>query len=788
MFTSVITSALEGILLDNNRNEKKEPIEQLPLLPLRGALTYPNMVLRIDVGRDKSVAALAKAMAGDHRMLVVAQRNASEDDPHIEDMYGVGTIVKVKQMVHGPDDTMRVLLEGQSRALLLDILEQGEFQLGLVKSFDSLVKDDDLKIMAHLRVMKRLARSYMKTRNIGNTELVQAVDGSEDADLLCDALAQHLLTSLKDKQEILESRDVMVRMQAICRLLSRELQLSQLENSIHEQVSEQMDKHQREYYLHEQIKVIQKELGDGEDLEREQLRQRLDASQMNETARAKAEAELKRLGRIAPGSPEGSVSRNYLDALLDMPWARPTPKKLDIAKARKTLDRDHEGLEKVKQRIVEYLAVSGLRGDLQGPILCLVGPPGVGKTSIAQSVARALGRPFVRVSLGGMRDEAEIRGHRRTYIGAIPGRIIAGIKQAGARNPVFLLDEIDKLGNDFRGDPASALLEALDPAQNATFTDHYLEAPFDLSQVLFITTANGTEGIPAPLLDRMELIRLPGYTAQEKAAIAKKHLWPKQIESNGLKGAGVKITKAAIDEVVEGYTREAGVRTLDRELAQVARKAAIRWMEDRAPIKVDADDVPTYLGPRRFTRDAIAKAPEAGQVNGLAWTSVGGETLTVEAVCLPGTGKVDLTGQLGDVMQESARAALSYIRSQADVLHIEPDFYKKCDLHIHVPEGATPKDGPSAGVALACAMVSAITKRPARQDVAMTGEITLRGRVLPIGGVKEKLLAAHRMGIKEVLLPMENEKDLDELPTDVRKALKVKLIGRVEQAIGTVLN
>ena len=774
--------------MDNNQQKKTDSIEQLPLLPLRGTLTYPHMVLRIDVGRGKSVAALTRAMQGDQRMIVVAQRDSSEDDPHIEDVYGVGTIVKVKQAVQMPDDTMRVLIEGQSRALLLEVLEQGSFQVGLAKPFTSVVHDDDLSIMAHLRVMKRLARGFMKFRNATNSELIQAVDGSEDADFLCDALAQHLLSSIKDKQEILECRDVMQRMQSICHILSREVKLTELENSIHERVHQALDKHQRDYYLNEQIRAIRNELGDDEELERDQLQKKLDASPMNDVARAKAQTELKRLSRVAPGTPEIGVARNYIETLLELPWALPKQKKLNLTRARSVLEKDHEGLEKVKQRILEYLAVSGLRGDLQGPILCLVGPPGVGKTSIAKSVARALSRPFVRLSLGGLRDEAEIRGHRRTYIGAIPGRIITNIKQAGAPNPVFLLDEIDKMSSDFRGDPASALLEALDPAQNSTFTDHYLDAPFDLSQVLFITTANSIEGIPAPLLDRMELIRIPGYTVSEKMRIARNHLWPRQLEQNGLKSKQIKITKAAIEDVIEGYTREAGVRTLERELGAIARKAAIAWLEKEEPLKIEARDVEAYLGVRQFVRSPLTKSPETGQVNGLAWTSVGGETLTVEAVCLPGTGKVDLTGQLGDVMQESARAALSYIRSQSNALNIDSDFYKTCDLHIHVPEGATPKDGPSAGVALACAMVSAITKRPARQDIAMTGEITLRGRVLPIGGVKEKLLAAHRMGIKEVLLPIENEKDLSELPADVRDQLTVKLIGQVEQALGAVLS
>ncbi len=766
-------------------------LEQLPLVPLRGTLAYPGLQLRVDIGRDKSLHALNRATEGDNLLLLVAQRDTQVSQPHIEDLYSVGTVARIKQVVKLPDDTLRVLVEGISRALLVDVLEQGELQIASFKRIQSRESGEEIELTAHLRVMKRFAKKLLAEKGQPNTELSAAIDGGDDAGALCDLLAHTLITSLKDKQQILESRDVLLRVQSLSKIISREIQLLELEQSIQQKVRESIDQHQKEYYLAEQLKAIRSELGDEEEIERDQLKQRLEGSSMNDVARGKAEHELKRLGHIPPGSPEGAVSRNYIEYLLDLPWGETTHDEIDLQKAKALLDAEHEGLDSVKRRILEFLAVLELKGNMRGPILCLVGPPGVGKTSIAQSVAKAIGRKFVRLSLGGLRDEAEIRGHRRTYIGAIPGRVVAGIKQAGSVNPVFLLDEIDKIAQDFRGDPASALLEVLDPEQNGTFSDNYIEAPFDLSKVLFITTANTTDSIPRPLLDRMELIRVPGYTLPEKQQIAKNHLWPKQISAHGLTSGQVKISAKGITEVIDGYTREAGVRQLERELGSIIRKAAVKWLQtpeaDRKPISITDKTVKDYLGARKFLHEQLEKHPETGLVNGLAWTSVGGETLSVEAICMPGSGKIDLTGQLGDVMQESARAALSYIRSRSDQLQIPADFYQRNDLHIHVPEGATPKDGPSAGVALTCAMVSAITKRPARQDIAMTGEVTLRGRVLPIGGVKEKLLAAHRMGISEVLLPKENEKDLDELPPEVRKALNVHMIRKVDQAISFVL-
>ena len=771
-------------------NKQKE-MEILPLLPLRGILVYPNMLLKVDVGRDKSIAALEKAMQDDQRIFTVAQRDAAVEEPHIEDLYGAGTVARIKQILRMPDESLRVLVSGEYRALLLDVEEQGEMQSAHFRRMISGCSVNEIETAAYLGVLKSLAREFFLTRGVSSPELLQIVEGEDGLDTLCDIVAVNLLSTLKDKQAVLECRDLCQRAQTLCDILSRETQVAEAEKQVAARVRERIDRHQREYYLTEQMRVIREELGDDEEREREELKARLGQSQMNAVAREKLETELKRMGHMAPGSPEGSVSRNYVEYMLDLPWGVYTAKRLNLERARKILQADHYGLEKVKQRILEFLAVSAIKENMKGPILCLVGPPGVGKTSIAQSVARALGRKFVRLSLGGVRDEAEIRGHRRTYIGAIPGRIVAGIKQAGSMDPVFLLDEIDKMASDFRGDPASAMLEVLDPEQNNSFSDHYLEAPLDLSSVLFITTANSLEGIPHALLDRMEVIPVSSYTLEEKIEIGKRHLWPKQLAEHGLKRSQVKLGAGVMREIIEGYTREAGVRSLYRELGTLCRKAAVALLEqpaeEKTPISIKLGDLKTYLGVRRFTRDMPLGRSETGVVNGLAWTQAGGETLSVEVAVMPGTGKLDLTGQLGDVMQESARTAYSYIRSRSQALHIPEDFHQKYDLHIHVPEGATPKDGPSAGVALTCAMVSAITGRAARQDVAMTGEVTLRGRVLPIGGVKEKLLAAHRVGIDTVLLPSENEKDLDELPAEVRGEMDVKMIGRVDQALEYVL-
>ncbi len=762
--------------------------EKLPLLPLRGLLAYPNMVLKIDVGRGKSLTAIERALGADQRVLVVAQRDATVEDPHVEDVYGVGTVVKIKQVIRLPDDTVRLLVEGESRALLLGVVEQDDVQLGELKRIEPRLAGRTLRLEAAMRTLKTLFFEYAAERGGISGELTSTVEGEEDPGTLSDLIAANALKGIRDKQQMLETRSVRARLDALMGILAREIELIRMEKRIHTRVHEKLDQHQKEYYLNEQLRAIHEELGDDDESEKDKFEKRLKQSKMNAEARAQVERELKRYQHMPSGAPEASVSRNYIECMLELPWGTMTHDRYDLASARRILDKEHFGLEKVKERILEFLAVGAVKDDLKGPILCLVGPPGVGKTSIARSVAHALRRKFVRLSLGGLRDEAEIRGHRRTYIGAIPGRIVSGVRTSGSMNPVFLLDEIDKLASDFRGDPASALLEALDPEQNRAFSDHYLEAPLDLSSVLFITTANSLDTIPRALLDRMEVIELEGYTRAEKAEIALRHLWPKQLKAHGLSKAQVKLSRAALDELIDGYTRESGVRTLERTLATLCRKTAVKLSEGgTAPLSIAPKTVASLLGARKFSSEPPLKEPEQGVVNGLAWTPFGGETLSIEVAVMPGSGTVDLTGQLGDVMKESARAAYAYIRSRSETLGIAVDFHKTHDLHIHVPEGATPKDGPSAGVAMTCAMVSAITGRKARQDVAMTGEITLVGKVLPIGGVKEKLLAAHRMGIGTVLLPGANEKDLEDVPSDVRSKMNINLIARIDQALNLVL-
>lgn len=772
--------------MSENRGKR---VETLPMLPLRGMIVYPHMMEKLDIGREKSLAAVERASQNDGRLFVVAQKDAVADNPRIDDVYGVGTVVVIKQAIRMPDDTVRLLVEGESRALLLDVIEADTLQLAQVQCFAQNPKGEAaLSAQAGVRALKNLFGEYARERQTLSPEIVNAVESEENPGLLCDIVAASALSSLKERQQILETRSVKARILALTGLLSKEIQLVQMEKRILNKVQGNLERRQKEYYLSEQLAAIHEELGDEEEAEKSELEKRLAASKISGDAREKVEKEIKRYGRLPANFPEASVSLNYIETMLDLPWGVTTKDNMSVSNARRVLDEDHFGLTKVKERIVEFLAVGALKGNMRGPILCLIGPPGVGKTSIARSVARALDRKFVRLSLGGLRDEAEIRGHRRTYIGAMPGRIVSSISTCGAMNPVFLLDEIDKMASDYRGDPASALLEALDPEQNATFSDHYVESPFDLSGVLFITTANSLEGIPRPLLDRMEMIEISGYTQEEKAEIALGHLWPKELQAHGLTKSVVRLSRKAVLEIIDGYTRESGVRSLERELAALCRKAALSLSETgKKALSITPATVAAYLGPRRYLPEEARKDPETGVVNGLAWTPYGGETLSIEVAVMPGKGEIDLTGQLGDVMKESARAAYSYIRSRSGDLGIPADFHEKHDLHIHVPEGATPKDGPSAGVAMTCAMVSAITGRKARQDVAMTGEITLLGRVLPIGGVKEKLLAAHRMGIDTVLLPGGNRKDLDELPSDVRGKMHVSLIGEVDQALSYVL-
>lgn len=773
--------------------KKLKQLLRLPLIPLRGLMVFPHMVLHFDVGRARSVAALEQAMVEDQRVFLVAQRDGDVEEPTAEDLCRVGTVALIKQVLNLPGDSIRVLVEGEQRAILHAITEEEPHWVA-----DVLVPSQDLpdtpEVQALVRTTHELFDEYARASMRVSGETLRSVGEVDRPDQLADIIAANVLTRVEDRQAILEEIDVEKRLEALCGILVRETELAAIEKQVQSRLKKQIDKNQKDYYLREQIKAIQEELGDKEATDVEELRRRLAETPLNEEAREKASRELDRLSRMAPGTPEIGVSRTYVEWILDLPWGKTTTDNLDLKRARRILDEDHYAMERVKERVIEYLAVRRMKeintqeGAMKGPILCFVGPPGVGKTSIVKGIARAVGRKFVQMSLGGVRDEAEIRGHRRTYVGAIPGRIIAGIKQAGTMNPVFLFDEIDKMSHDFRGDPASAMLEVLDAEQNSAFRDHYLELPFDLSRVMFITTANTVETIPGPLLDRMEVIEVPSYTEEEKLHIAKKHLLPKQTAEHGLPPKSVRISDAAMRHIIEGYTREAGVRTLSRTIARVVRKAAVEMLEeDRQQVSVSPQGVEKYLGAPRYLRDLPEKEPKVGVVNGLAYTTVGGETLAVECAVMQGTGQVQLTGQLGDVMKESAKAALSWVRAHAAEFTLDPDFHKNLDIHIHVPEGAVPKDGPSAGVTMATALVSALTGRPVRQDVAMTGEITLRGRVLPIGGVKEKLLAAYRAGIQIILLPKENQKDLEDVPAHVLSQFRIVTTEKIDDVLKVAL-
>ena len=762
--------------------------EQLPLVPLRGLLAYPHMMLKIDVGRERSVGAVEQALATNERMVIVTQRDQEQNNPSLPDVYDVGTEVVIRQALEMPDDTLRLVVEGKRRVRVLDIVDASDMLLGVVCDVEPILDVDESTLSALIRDVKDLFECYAREREGFPPEFLQVIAQEEDPDQLCDLVAANTLSILKDRQYILGEDISSRRLMALRRSLAREMGEDTMEQDMQGHVQRQMELQQKEYYLQEQLSLIHEELGADEQNELELMRRRLAMTPMNQEARLQVEREVRRLGSMPSGTPESAVSRGYIEYMLELPWGRSTRDNMDVAQARRVLNKDHYGLEEVKERILEFLAVGAMKGNLRGPILCLVGPPGVGKTSIAKSVAEALERKFVRMSLGGLRDEAEIRGHRRTYVGAIPGRLISSIRKCGSLNPVFLLDEIDKMASDFRGDPASALLEALDPEQNATFADHYLEAPFDLSQVLFLTTANQVSSIPGPLLDRMELIEVEGYTYDEKMEICLRHLWPKQLELHGLEKRQVRLSRKAVQAIIEGYTREAGVRQLEQRLTKLCRRSCVKLSEgQQPPLTITEKNLVQYLGPRKYLPDDMAVQPQLGAVNGLAWTAYGGDALAIEAAAMPGKGEVELTGQLGDVMKESAQAAHSYLRMQAPQLRLQEDFFKTHDLHIHVPEGATPKDGPSAGVALYCALASAATGRLARQDVAMTGEITLLGRVLPVGGIKEKLLAAHRMGIRQVLLPRANQRDLEKLPQDVRAQLNITLLDRADQALALVL-
>jgi ATP-dependent Lon protease len=747
----------------------------LPLLPLRDVVVFPHMVIPLFVGRPKSIKALEAAMEEGKNVVLVAQKSAAKDEPSPEDLYAVGTVSTILQMLKLPDGTVKVLVEGVQRARIERVLTEKpnfEAEIELVQTDEA----DSTEIEAMRRTLLAQFDQYVKLNKKIPPEVLTSLSGIDGAGRLSDTIAAHLPLKLEQKQQILEMIATGQRLEQLLQLLETEIDIMQVEKRIRGRVKRQMEKSQREYYLNEQVKAIQKELGDSEEgADLDELEKKIKSAHMPKEARVKAEAELKKLKLMSPMSAEATVVRNFIDTLVGLPWKKKSKVSTDLKNSERILDADHYGLEKIKERIVEYLAVQQRVEKLKAPILCLVGPPGVGKTSLGQSIARATNRKFVRMSLGGVRDEAEIRGHRRTYIGSMPGKILQNMTKVGVRNPLFLLDEVDKMGMDFRGDPSSALLEVLDPEQNHTFTDHYVEVEYDLSDVMFVATAN-TLNIPAPLLDRMEVIRLSGYTEDEKVHIAKQYLLPKQFKGNGIKDGELTVTDNALRDITRYYTREAGVRGLDRELAKISRKVVksiLTKKKDGAHITVNSKNLDKYLGVRKFTYGIAEKENQIGQVTGLAWTEVGGELLTVEAVKLPGKGNTVTTGKLGEVMQESIKAAISVVRARAKRLGVAEDFWQTMDLHIHLPEGATPKDGPSAGIGMATAIVSVLTGIPVRCDVAMTGEITLRGEVLAIGGLKEKLLAAHRGGIKTVLIPKENVKDLQEIPDEVKSAIEI---------------
>lgn len=776
-----------------------EEYAALATLPLRDVVVYPHMVLPLFVGREKSIAALENAVSNEEPVFLLAQTDAAVEDPVAADLYQTGTVAQVLQVLKLPDGTVKVLVEGLYRGQVLTIEDTG----GLFVSHIETVKDNDSESHPELEAVRRtlLAQfeQYAKLNKKIPAEIVNSINGISDNSRLADTVAAHLQLKLEQRQQILETADVVARMEFLLSCLESELDIMQVEKRIRGRVKRQMEKSQREYYLNEQVKAIQKELGEEDERgELDALEAKIKEAGMTKEAEEKCLSELKKLKMMPPMSAESTVVRNYIDTLLELPWKKKSRVSKDIAKADLVLNADHYGLEKVKERILEYLAVQKRMDKLKGPILCLVGPPGVGKTSLGESIAKATGRKYVRMALGGVRDESEIRGHRRTYIGSMPGKILQNMAKAGVKNPLFLLDEIDKLGSDFRGDPASALLEVLDPEQNSKFADHYAEVDYDLSDVMFIATSNSLN-IPTPLLDRMEIIRLSGYTEDEKINIATQYLVPKQMKRNGVKEGELVVEESAVRDIIRYYTREAGVRSLDREIAKICRKVVmqITLSEDKKrssetkktskakpkAVKVNEKNLHDYLGVRRFDYGVAESENRIGQVTGLAWTEVGGELLTVEAVALPGKGVIQCTGQLGDVMKESVSAAWSVVRSRAESVGLAPDFYEKKDIHVHVPEGATPKDGPSAGIAMTLAMVSAFTKIPVRADVAMTGEITLRGEVLPIGGLKEKLLAALRGGIKHVLIPKDNVKDLEEIPENVKTGLTIHPVKWIDEVL-----
>ena len=773
-----------------DQNDLNSPAAEVPVLPLRDVVVYPHMVIPLFVGREKSIQALDAAMQDSKQILLVAQKSADIDEPGVDDVYEIGTMATILQLLKLPDGTIKVLVEGVQRARVNNLRNGDDFFLAgyTLLENESTVDDKELEILS--RSILGAFDQYVKLNKKVPAEILTSLSGIDEPSRLSDTIAAHMSLKLDEKQKILEIIDVHQRLEYLMKLIDGEIDLLQIEKRIRGRVKQQMEKSQREYYLNEQMKAIQKELGDMEDApnEIEELEQRIEKAGMPKEAKKKATNELNKLKMMSPMSAEATVVRNYIDWLADCPWKKKSKISNDLSKAEKVLNDDHYGLEKVKERILEYLAVQQRVKKLKGPILCLVGPPGVGKTSLGQSIARATNRKYTRMALGGVRDESEIRGHRRTYIGSLPGKVIQNLAKVGTRNPLFLLDEIDKMAADFRGDPASALLEVLDPEQNHTFADHYLEVDFDLSDVMFVATANSMN-IPAPLLDRMEVIRLPGYTEDEKVAIARNYLLPKQMENNGLREAELQVSDSALRDIVRLYTREAGVRSLEREIAKICRKVvknAVLKPKDKAT-SVTSRNLEKYLGVHRFRYGEAEENDQVGLVNGLAWTEVGGELLTIESAVMPGKGKLSFTGQLGDVMQESIQAAMTVMRSRSATLGLEPDFQDDIDIHIHVPEGATPKDGPSAGIGMCTAIASVLTGIPVKANVAMTGEITLRGEVLPIGGLKEKLLAAHRAGIKTVLIPEENRKDLVEMPKNILAKLDIKPVRWIDQVLEVAL-
>ncbi len=775
----------------DNPLAEQEDRQLIPVLPLRDVVVYPHMVIPLFVGREKSIFALEAAMADNKKILLLAQKNAEVDDPGQEDLYQIGTLSTILQMLKLPDGTIKVLVEGGDRVSADSFLETNEYYSAAIKVLErsSLVDDREAEVL--LRSVLNLFDQYVKLNKKVPPEILTSLSGIDDPSRLADTIAAHMSLKLDEKQGILEIQDPRERIEHLMSKIEGEIELMQIEKRIRGRVKQQMEKSQREYYLNEQMKAIQKELGGMEDApnEAEDLQKKIEASGMPKEAREKADSELNKLKMMSPMSAEATVVRNYIDWLVSVPWKKKSKIRRDLAQAEKVLEEDHYGLEKVKERILEYLAVQQRVRKLKGPILCLVGPPGVGKTSIGRSIARATNRKFSRMSLGGVRDESEIRGHRRTYIGSMPGKIIQNLSRVKVRNPLFLLDEIDKMAMDFRGDPASALLEVLDPEQNNTFADHYMEVEFDLSDTMFVATSNSMN-IPGPLLDRMEVIRIPGYTEDEKLNIAIKYLVPKQIKENGLKPGEIVFKQNAVLEIIQRYTREAGVRNLEREISKICRKV-VKAMLLKPSIKkltISAQNIEKYLGVKRFRFGSTDAKDQVGQVTGLAWTEVGGELLTIESAVVDGKGKFVQTGQLGDVMKESIQAAMTVVRSRSHILGVNTDFNENKDIHIHVPEGATPKDGPSAGVGMCTALVSALTEIPVKADVAMTGEITLRGEVLPIGGLKEKLLAAHRGGISKVLIPEENEKDLAEIPENIKAKLEIIPVRWIDQVLEVALS